>query len=88
MQRNNNNHRDFSNQVRRLCSISCCETSARHIQLEAEEARFFTSLAQVRHLKKKEFLLHAGDVCRYETFVLEGCLRNYYLDDKGDEHIL
>ena len=61
---------------------------ARHIQLEAEEARFFTSLAQVRHLKKKEFLLHAGDVCRYETFVLEGCLRNYYLDDKGDEHIL
>ncbi|HRI59792.1 MAG TPA: Crp/Fnr family transcriptional regulator, partial [Saprospiraceae bacterium] len=43
---------------------------------------------QVRRLKKKEFLLRAGEVCRYESFVLKGCLRNYYLDDKGDEHIL
>lgn len=61
---------------------------ARHIQLEPEESRFFTSLLKVRHLKKKEFLLRAGEVCRYETFVLEGCLRNYFLDEKGDEHIL
>lgn len=61
---------------------------ARHIQLEPEESRFFISLLKVRHLKKKEFLLRAGEVCRYETFVLEGCLRNYFLDEKGDEHIL
>lgn len=61
---------------------------ARHIQLEPEESKFFISLLKVRHLKKKEFLLRAGEVCRYETFVLEGCLRNYFLDEKGDEHIL
>lgn len=61
---------------------------ARHIALDPEESRFFTSLLQVRRLKKKEFLLRAGEVCRYETFVLEGCLRNYYLDDGGTEHIL
>lgn len=61
---------------------------ARHIRLEPEEMRFFTSLLQVRRLKKKEFLLRAGDVCRCESFVLEGCLRNYYLDEKGSEHIL
>lgn len=60
----------------------------RHIQLEPEESRFFTSLAQVRRLKKKEFLLQAGEICRYESFILEGCLRNYYLDNKGNEHIL
>lgn len=60
----------------------------RHIHLEPEESSFFISLARVRRLKKKEFLLQAGEVCRYEAFVLEGCLRNYYLDDKGDEHIL
>lgn len=61
---------------------------ARHIYLEPDESRFFTSIIQVRHLRKKEFLLRAGEVCRYESFVLEGCLRNYYLDNKGDEHIL
>lgn len=61
---------------------------ARHIHLEPEEVQIFTSIPQVRRLKKKEFLLRAGEVCRYESFVLEGCLRNYYLDNKGDEHIL
>jgi len=61
---------------------------ARHILLEPEETRFFISLLQVRRLKKKAFLLHAGEVCRHESFVLEGCLRNYYLDDAGSEHIL
>lgn len=61
---------------------------ARHIYLEPDESRFFTSVIQVRHLRKKEFLLQAGEVCRYESFVLKGCLRNYYLDNKGDEHIL
>ena len=61
---------------------------ARHIHLEPEEVQIFTSIPQVRRLKKKEFLLRAGEVCRYESFVLKGCLRNYYLDDKGDEHIL
>lgn len=61
---------------------------ARHIHLEPDESRFFTSVIQVRHLRKKEFLLQAGEVCRYECFVLKGCLRNYYLDNKGDEHIL
>ncbi|MBX2893235.1 MAG: Crp/Fnr family transcriptional regulator [Saprospiraceae bacterium] len=61
---------------------------AQHIPLDAEEAHFFTSLPKIKHLKKKEFLLRAGEVCRFETFVLEGCLRNYYLDRKGDEHIL
>lgn len=61
---------------------------ARHIHLEPEESSFFISLARVRRLKKREFLLQAGEVCRYDAFVLEGCLRNYYIDDKGDEHIL
>jgi CRP-like cAMP-binding protein len=64
------------------------ENIGRHIHLEPEEIRYFSSLIRVRHLKRKEFLLQAGEVCRFETFVLSGCLRNYYLDDKGDEHIL
>lgn len=61
---------------------------SRHIHLEPDESRFFTSIIQVRHLQKKEFLLREAEVCRYESFVLKGCLRNYYLDNKGDEHIL
>lgn len=61
---------------------------SRHISLTQDEATFFTSLLQSRFLKADEFLLREGDVCRYETFVTQGCLKTYYQDDNGFEHIL
>ena len=61
---------------------------SRHISLTQDEATFFTSLLQSRFLKAGEFLLREGDVCRYETFVTQGCLKTYYQDDNGFEHIL
>lgn len=60
----------------------------KHIQLTEDEAEYFTSLWQVKKLRKKQFLVHAGNECRYEYFVNKGCLRQYYLDNKGQEHIL
>ena len=61
---------------------------SRHISLTQDEVIFFTSLLQSRFLKAGEFLLREGDVCRYETFVTQGCLKTYYQDDNGFEHIL
>lgn len=60
---------------------------ARHIQLSEKETAFFTSLLKPRKLRRKQYLLQAGDVCRMETFVAKGCLRAYTIDDKGHEHI-
>jgi CRP-like cAMP-binding protein len=37
---------------------------------------------------KKTFLLKAGDICDIEAFIVKGCARTYYLDDKGAEVIL
>ncbi len=61
---------------------------SKHIYLTGEEATLFTSLLQYRFLKAGDFLLREGDVCRYETFVTKGCLKTYYQDDNGFEHIL
>lgn len=61
---------------------------ARHIQLDTAETDFFLSLLQTTTLKKKEFLLKQGDICRTENFILKGCLRTYSIDDNGFEHIL
>jgi CRP-like cAMP-binding protein len=41
-----------------------------------------------KKLKKNQFLLNEGDVCRYIGFVNSGCLREYKIDNKGTEHIL
>lgn len=39
-------------------------------------------------LKKRAFLLRAGEVCKHFAFVLEGALRLYSIDEKGTEHVL
>lgn len=61
---------------------------ARHVSLTAAQQELFVSLLGVKRLLRKQFLLQAGDVCRYESYVLEGCLRSFFIDDKGDEHSL
>jgi len=42
----------------------------------------------LRKLRKKQFLLNEGEVCRYIGFVNSGCLREYTIDNKGNEHII
>lgn len=61
---------------------------ARHVSLTATEQELFTSLLGIRRLLRKQFLLQAGDICRYESYVLEGCVRSFFVDDKGVEHTL
>ena len=39
-------------------------------------------------LKKNEFILHAGEVPKFSVFVLEGCLRQYTVNEKGEESIV
>lgn len=60
----------------------------RHVQLTAAEQQYFCSLLQVKKLRKKQYLLQAGDVCRFDCFVNKGCLRSFYTDRNGQEHIL
>ena len=61
---------------------------SRHISLTTEEIEFFTSLLNSRSLETGEFLLREGDICRYESFITKGCLKTYYIDENGDEHIV
>ena len=60
----------------------------RHIALTEEEAAFFTSLLQLKTIKRKTFLLTKGEINRYQSFVIRGGLCTYQIDDKGREHIL
>ena len=64
------------------------ENIARHIHLTQEELDFFCPLLTFRTLKKKEFLLRQGDICKTENFITKGCLRMYTIDESGLEHIV
>lgn len=61
---------------------------SKHISLDKEEEKHFISLLELRKLKRKDFLLHSGDICRHSAFVTDGCLRGYTIDENGFEHIL
>jgi len=41
-----------------------------------------------KKLRKKQYLLENGEVCRYFAFILKGAMRKYYVDEKGTEHIV
>ena len=60
----------------------------RFITLTEEEKIYFISLLQVKKLRKRQYLLQEGDVSRNEYFVTKGCLRTYYIDDRGIEHVV
>ena len=61
---------------------------SRHLSLTRDEIEFLTSLLRSKSLANGEFLLREGDVCKYESFVIKGCLKQYYLDETGVEHII
>ena len=41
-----------------------------------------------KKLRKKQYLLQEGDVCKYMAFVENGLLRSYNVDEKGLEHMI
>jgi CRP-like cAMP-binding protein len=61
---------------------------AKHIHLTKEEQDIFTTYLQPKKLKRKQFLLTDGDICKHSAFVTAGCLRGYTVDKGGIEHVL
>jgi CRP-like cAMP-binding protein len=59
-----------------------------HIEINAEEQSVFLSKVKFRKYLKGQFVVQNGDICRYENFVLSGCLKTFYIDNEGHEHIV
>lgn len=59
-----------------------------NMSLSAMEMDAFCNLFQSRTIKKKQFLLKEGEVCKFEGFVVKGLFRVYHLDQNGFEQIL
>jgi CRP-like cAMP-binding protein len=71
-----------------MSSSLIIESITRHIQLSVEEQEHFIATLQPKTYKRKQFLLEYGQICKYSTFVVKGCLRGFTVDQNGDEHVL
>lgn len=61
---------------------------SRYVAFTSDELSTFDSLLECKSVPKKTILLHEGEVCNFEAFVVKGCLRKYYIDANGFEVIL
>lgn len=60
----------------------------KNIQLPNEDLDAFCRPFYPESIKKREFLLSQGDICKFEGFVLGGCFRIFTIDKKGNENTL
>ncbi len=59
-----------------------------YLPLNEGEIEALTSRLKERKIRRRQFILNEGDVCKHYTFVVEGCFKMYKVDDKGQEHNL
>ncbi|MBO0935813.1 Crp/Fnr family transcriptional regulator [Fibrella sp. HMF5335] len=61
---------------------------AKKMPLTADDQALIQRFLSVKKIRKKQYLLQEGDVCKVIAFVEKGALRSYTVDGEGKEHIL
>ncbi len=55
------------------------------VALDEKELSDILAFFQTKKVRKKENLLVEGQVCKFHYFVLKGCLRKFFVNEKGTE---
>ena len=69
-------------------TLALIEYFNRILPLDDNEIAFVKEIFKERRVKKRQFILQEGEICKHNTFVLEGCFRMYLVDQNGKEHNL
>src|SRR5712675_3377672 len=56
--------------------------------LNEGEIELIESAFQSKKFRKRQYLLQEGDVCKYTAFIVKGAMRQYTIDERGEEHIV
>lgn len=56
--------------------------------LSEDDKQVFREHLKPKKLRKRQYFLQEGDVCKYTGFIVKGSARTYTIDEKGHEHIL
>lgn len=59
-----------------------------YLPLDDVEKKELSDRIIERNIKRRQFILQEGDVCRYYTFVISGCFKMYGVDKNGTDHII
>lgn len=60
----------------------------RYIPIDEDVINSLLESSVLLRVQKKDFLLKPGQQCTQQYFVLSGCFRSYYIDEKGQEQVM
>jgi len=55
------------------------------VNLDAAELTALHGAFKLQKVPKKTLLLKEGEICSFESFINKGCIRSYFVDQKGNE---
>lgn len=58
------------------------------VLLSEAEQKLVKTFFSPKKIRKKQYLLQEGNICRHLAFVEKGLLRSYSVDEKGIEHMI
>ncbi|NBL64138.1 cyclic nucleotide-binding domain-containing protein [Flavobacterium sp. NST-5] len=61
---------------------------SRYVAFSNEELDILHANLSLKKFPKKTILLREGEICSFEAYVNQGCLRKYYIDSNGNEVII
>lgn len=56
--------------------------------LAEQEFELLKSAFTVKKIRKRQYLLQEGDICKHFAFIVKGATRQYMVDEKGVEHVV
>jgi CRP-like cAMP-binding protein len=56
--------------------------------LRESDIDLITNIFTPKKFRKRQYFLQEGEVCKYTAFIVKGSMRQYMVDDKGEEHII
>lgn len=59
-----------------------------YIYLTSDEKEILSKKIKYRRYLKGQYVVQQGDICKYESFVIKGCLKTFHVDTEGQEHIV
>ena len=59
-----------------------------YLSLAEEETAELEQRVKQKIVKRRQFILSSGDVCKHYSFIIEGCFKMYKVDENAKEHNL
>ncbi|MEM6524803.1 MAG: Crp/Fnr family transcriptional regulator [Bacteroidota bacterium] len=61
---------------------------SRYVDLTRDDVTLISEQVKIHNYLKGQFIVQHGDVCRYESFIVSGCTKTFFIDSEGNEHVV